>query len=58
MVEPKDISHLNEAIVRMLNDKAFKEACGNNARLRVNERYSMQKVWGRLIEIWEETSKK
>lgn len=57
MVAPKNTEHLKEAIDRMLNDRTYKEACGNNARIRVHERYSMPKVWERLTQIWEETSK-
>lgn len=57
MVDPKDSEHLKEAIDRMLNNQAFKDACGNNARVRVIERYSMTKVWEQLTAIWEETMK-
>ncbi len=56
MVKPKDSDQLKDAINIMLNNETFKKACGDNARIRVHERYSMSKVWERLTEIWKDTS--
>ena len=56
MVEAKSVVHLNQAIVRMLNDEAFKKKCRDNVQKRVKERYAMPTVWDGLTRIWEELS--
>lgn len=57
MVEPKNVLRLSEAIKRVLNDEQFKNECRINSRKRVNERYSMSKVWEQLTTIWNNMSK-
>ena len=52
-VKPRDISGLRDAIQTMLDEREYALRCGENARKRVNELYSIHKVWSRLVEIWE-----
>lgn len=54
MVAPRDVQQLNEAILVMLDNNAYKVECGNNARKRVNERYTMTKVWDSMSSIWKD----
>jgi glycosyltransferase involved in cell wall biosynthesis len=56
-VEPKNVKQLHDAILRMLNDKDFAAQCGSNAQKRVNELYSMPKVWQQMEQIWMNTIK-
>lgn len=51
-VEPKDVEGLREAIQKMLTDRKFALNCGRNAQKRVNDFYSMKKVWDHLEAIW------
>lgn len=52
LVEPKKVSMLNEAIILLLTDRNLARICGDNAKKRVEENYSMPKVWNQLIDIW------
>lgn len=54
-VKPKQVDELRDAIIRMLNNKEFASSCGGNAQKRVNELYSMSKVWGQMMAIWNLT---
>lgn len=51
-VEPKNVTQLKEAILRMLNDREFALLCGLNAKKRVNDLYSMPTIWKKLESIW------
>lgn len=51
-VKPKDVEGLKRAIQRMLDDRTFATQCGQNAQKRVNELYSMPKVWEQMVNIW------
>lgn len=51
-IEPKNVSQLKEAILKMLDDREFALQCGLNAKKRVNELYSMPKIWKQLEDIW------
>ena len=51
-VEPKNVEQLKDAIIRMLDNKDFASHCGINAQKRVNEMYSMTKVWQQMEQIW------
>lgn len=53
-VEPKNVEQLKKAIQRMLEDRTFAEKCGRNARDRVNELYTMSKVWQQMVYIWKD----
>ncbi len=52
IVPPHNDEQLKAAIARMLSNEKLKKEYGTNAQERVNQRYSMQKVWGQLVEIW------
>lgn len=51
-VEPKNVEQLKNAIVKMLDNRKFALDCGSNAQFRVNELYSMPKIWKQLETIW------
>lgn len=51
-VEPKDIFNLKIGIEKMLNDREYALNCGMNAQKRVNELYSIEKVWEQLECLW------
>ena len=51
-VEPKNVKALKESIQKMLNNREYALECGKNAQRRVNELYSMSKVWSQLEAIW------
>lgn len=53
-VKPRDVEALRAAIIRMLSDSPYAQACGDNARRRVGELYTMPKVWETLLDIWRE----
>lgn len=52
VIPPKDPAALEGAIRRMLDDKGFAAACGENAHGRVSEQYSMNSVWYKMARIW------
>ena len=56
LVKPKQVKELRDAIIRLLNDKQYAAFCGRNAQRRVNEFYSMSKVWEQLVNIWQEVA--
>lgn len=51
-VKPKDVEELKGAIMQLLDNREFAIMCGVNARKRVNELYSMPKIWNELLTIW------
>ena len=53
-VPPKDPNELRIAILRMLDDQLLASQCGENAKKRVTQSYSMYKVWNELVGIWKE----
>lgn len=57
-VKPKQVSELRDAIKVMLENKEYASSCGEKARLRVQNLYSMPIVWNKLCSIWKETSDK
>jgi len=52
LIPPADVNSLREGIIKMLNDKPLAEKYGNNAKKRVENHYSIQKVWHSLNNIW------
>ncbi len=52
-VEPKNIVQLKEGIEKMLNNPEYAILCGINAQQRVNDLYTMPKVWNSLEKIWQ-----
>ena len=55
VVKPRDIDSLVCGIRRLLIDDELKEECRKNVKVRVNERYSIEYVWDRMCEIWQQT---
>lgn len=51
-IEPKNVDQLKVAIEKMLNDRTFAIQCGENAQYRVNNLYSMEKLWQQLEILW------
>lgn len=51
-VKPRDVEALRTAICKMLDDHDFARQCGENAKRRVNQLYSMPQVWTNLVDTW------
>lgn len=51
-IKPKEVGVLKDAINKFLQDPAYAQECGENARKRVSELYSMPKVWTLLSDMW------
>lgn len=52
-VKPQDIDGLKSSIQKMLDDRTYATQCGFNAQKRVNELYSMSKVWEQMVYMWK-----
>jgi len=52
-VEPKNVDQLKRAIEKMLKNREYALECGNNARNRVHNLYSMDHIWGELLMMWK-----
>ncbi|MBR0117192.1 MAG: glycosyltransferase family 4 protein [Prevotella sp.] len=52
LIPPRSEKPLQEALQRMLQEDALREHCRANARRRVNERYNMEAVWRKMLQIW------
>lgn len=55
MVEPRNVCQLKSAIEKMLTGEEFKSNCRINVQQRVNERYNIQSVWHKMIDMWHAT---
>ena len=55
VIEPRNTKQLKSAIEMLLSDGNLKHECGSNAKVRVIERYSIDKVCKQLNEIWKRT---
>ena len=53
-VEPRNVEQLRDAIEILLADKDKATLYGKRAKNRVNEMYSIPKVWERLVDIWKQ----
>lgn len=51
-ISPQDIDNLKYAISRMLDNPSFAKKCGENAKKRVKEMYSMPVIWNHMCDIW------
>ena len=51
-VPAKDVESLKNAITRMLNNIEEAQMLGQRAKERVNQQYSMRKVWSMLDNVW------
>ena len=52
-IEPRSVEKLKDSIIRMLEDRVFAISCGENAKKRVNELYSMPIIWSKMESIWK-----
>ena len=55
VVNPMDVDSLVYGISQLLMDDELKAECRMNVKARVNERYSIESVWNRMSEIWQQT---
>ena len=53
-VKPRQVRELRKAILWVLNNEKLAINMGKRARERVNELYSMPKVWEQMTQIWIE----
>jgi glycosyltransferase involved in cell wall biosynthesis len=51
----KDVDSLKRAIISFISENQVKYNYGNNARERVIERYTMEAIWSKMVDIWENT---
>lgn len=51
-VKPQDVEGLKSALQKMLDDRTYATQCGGNAQQRVNDLYSMPRVWEQMVAIW------
>ena len=52
LIPPRSEKPLQEALLKMLQEDALREHCRVHARRRVNERYNMDAVWRKMLQIW------
>lgn len=53
LIEPRNVTELKSSIEILLSDSVMKKKCGENAQRRVHERYGIQVVGKKLIDIWK-----
>lgn len=51
-IHPQNVDELKYAISRMLEKPSFAKNCGENAKKRVKEMYSMPVIWNHMCNIW------
>lgn len=54
VVNHHDVDMLRVALNKMLFNKEYRSNCGENAKKRVHERYSIDKIWAQLVQLWQE----
>jgi glycosyltransferase involved in cell wall biosynthesis len=54
LVEPGDVAHLSEALIKLLKDPAERERLGCNARQRAVERHSWRRYVERLVRVYDD----
>jgi glycosyltransferase involved in cell wall biosynthesis len=54
LVGPRDIEGLSRAILELLNDPAFAAIMGNNARIFINQNFSLEKMLDQTQEVYRE----
>ncbi len=52
LIAPKDVEALKNAICQMLADKDMRANFRSNVERIVNEKYNIESVWLRMVEIW------
>ena len=58
LIQPRSPQQLKDALCKMLTDKTLSDNCRRNARERVNERYNIESVWRKMVEIWSGSKEK
>ena len=58
LVEPQNVQQLHDAIEHLLNDEHLKQEMRQNVQRRVNERYNIDVIWNKMLQIWEESSER
>ena len=53
LVEPRNVKQLHDAIEHLLNDEPLKDELRRNVQRRVNERYNIDVVWSKMLQIWK-----
>lgn len=53
--DPKDIAALRNSIKSFLDNPKLAQEYGSRAIKRVNDLFSVDKVWGQLVGIWQDT---
>ena len=56
LVKPKQVLELRDSILWVLNNEKLAIDMGKRAQERVNELYSMPKVWRQMTNIWIDLS--
>jgi len=57
IVEPKNVTQLKEAILRLIDDIALREKLANNSRKMILERYEQQYVWNEILKEYKSLEK-
>lgn len=52
VIEPKDVKALEKSINHLLVSPNEKEAMRKRVQARVQERYSMEAVWSKMVSLW------
>ena len=52
LISCKNILALRDAIKTFMVNTQHKEICGLNAKKRVNERYTIDVVWQKMLDVW------
>ena len=52
LVTPKDVEQLRSAIIEIMGNDDLKQEYCRNARVKVNECYSMQSIWNSMLGMW------
>lgn len=57
LVKPKDVEELKFALRKITDDVILKNECSKNARKRVSEKYSMDRIWNDMVNEWRNVMK-
>ncbi len=52
LVPVKDVEALRKGIMTLMSDNQLKEKSRENVRERVAEQYTMDAIWSRMVDIW------
>lgn len=54
LVEPRNVQQLHDTIEHLLDNEQLKQEMRQNVQCRVNERYNIDVIWNKMLQIWEE----